>query len=269
MIPSWESAPQKRPDRAYKAVRGRSFAKIRQDSAAMAHRGEGMQKRLNIRRPLSRAVLGLAVAALLTSATVSAARAGDDDEDESFMAKFMSAIGLKRGIDYNPINYGERSPLVVPPSRDLPPPIAAAAPSNPEWPKDPDVRRRKLAKSKQHKVSNSTYELSEDTRPLRPDELEVGRKRGMDEGKPGIDSQAAQNPSSQSQLGNRNGFFSFNWFKKEEYGTFTGEPARAELTDPPPGYRTPSADQPYGIGPDKTPVKNKNIGERMEADTGH
>ena len=32
---------------------------------------------------------------------------------------------------------------------------------------------------------------------------------------------------------------------------FTGEPARASLTDPPPGYQTPSPDQPYGLGKDK------------------
>jgi hypothetical protein len=43
----------------------------------------------------------------------------------------------------------------------------------------------------------------------------------------------------------------FDWFKKEEYGTFTGEPPRASLTDPPPGYQTPSPDQPYGIPPDR------------------
>ncbi len=36
--------------------------------------------------------------------------------------------------------------------------------------------------------------------------------------------------------------------KKEETAKFTGEPPRASLTEPPPGYQTPSPDQPYGIG---------------------
>ena len=36
--------------------------------------------------------------------------------------------------------------------------------------------------------------------------------------------------------------------KKEETAKFTGEPPRASLTDPPPGYQTPSPDQPYGVG---------------------
>jgi hypothetical protein len=57
---------------------------------------------------------------------------------------------------------------------------------------------------------------------------------------------------------------SFDWFKKEEYGTFTGEPPRASLTDPPPGYQTPSPDQPYGIPPDGKPAKASTLGERME-----
>ena len=42
-----------------------------------------------------------------------------------------------------------------------------------------------------------------------------------------------------------------DWFKREEYATFAGEPSREDLTDPPPGYLTPSPDQPYGIGPEQ------------------
>ena len=34
---------------------------------------------------------------------------------------------------------------------------------------------------------------------------------------------------------------------KEEVVNFTGEPPRGALTDPPPGYQTPSPTQPYGI----------------------
>ena len=58
--------------------------------------------------------------------------------------------------------------------------------------------------------------------------------------------------------------FNFDWFKKEEYGTFTGEPPRVSLTDPPPGYQTPSPDQPYGIAPEKKAYKPQTLGERME-----
>ena len=44
------------------------------------------------------------------------------------------------------IEYRERSPLVVPPKLDLPPPAGTAAEVKaPNWPKDPDEARRKAA----------------------------------------------------------------------------------------------------------------------------
>jgi len=36
--------------------------------------------------------------------------------------------------------YRERSPLVIPPRSDLPPPAAAAEAPVPNWPKDPDIQ---------------------------------------------------------------------------------------------------------------------------------
>ncbi len=81
--------------------------------------------------------------------------------------------------------------------------------------------------------------VSESSRPLRPDELGVGRNTAKTS-QPGVGEQ-----SSPSDLGQqKKGFFSFDWMKKEEYATFTGEPTRANLTDPPVGYLTPSPDQP-------------------------
>jgi hypothetical protein len=40
---------------------------------------------------------------------------------------------------------------------------------------------------------------------------------------------------------------SFTGEKDVETTTFAREPARNSLTDPPAGYRTPAASQPYGI----------------------
>ena len=42
---------------------------------------------------------------------------------------------------------------------------------------------------------------------------------------------------------------------------FTGEPPRTP-DDPPPGYQTPSPDQPYGIGQEK--VIAADVGDHME-----
>ena len=71
-----------------------------------------------------------------------AARAGDDDEDDTtFEEKIIE--GIMKGIggtnmENQGIDYRERSPLVVPPKLDLPPPAADGRREGPNWPKDPD-----------------------------------------------------------------------------------------------------------------------------------
>ena len=86
---------------------------------------------------------------VLGSAT--AVRAADDDEaedtvDTKFMLNFLTNLGLRQGNEPG-IDYHERSPLVVPPTRDLPKPETnSAAVANPAWPKDPDVQRQKKVK---------------------------------------------------------------------------------------------------------------------------
>src|SRR6201994_3060836 len=93
---------------------------------------------------LSAVVLGVGLLMVVS------ARAGDDDEDDkTFEEKIIE--GVMKGVgatnmDNSNIDYRERSPLVVPPKLDLPPPAAAdAAKPVPNWPKDPDEARRKAA----------------------------------------------------------------------------------------------------------------------------
>jgi len=92
--------------------------------------------------------------------------AGEDDEvsfDQKIMRNIMEGLGLKRDGEAG-INYQERAPLVIPPSRDLPPPESADAviAKNPAWPKDPDVERRKLeaAMEKNRNVSDERERLN-------------------------------------------------------------------------------------------------------------
>jgi hypothetical protein len=216
-----------------------------------------------------RVAFGLTFAAFVVCANAPAALAGDDDSsDESFLTKFMHTLGLKKAGDMEyGIDYNERSPLVVPPTRDLPAPVKSAEKPAPDWPKDPDVTRRKEAKKKK---AEQHYDFTEDAKVLSPYELDKGKtSTNPNDGKAapsGGDSTLGQ--VNQQQMAGKKSFFDLSWFKKEEYATFTGEPARASLTDPPPGYQTPSPDQPYGIGPDKTKAKTKGIGERMEAESG-
>lgn len=65
-------------------------------------------------------------------------------------------------------------------------------------------------------------------------------------------------------LHSKKSVFSFDWFKKEQYATFTGPPPRTSLTDPPSDYFIPSPDQPYGIGPSQKQYKVPTVADRME-----
>ncbi len=205
--------------------------------------------------------LGCTLAAVLVGSFVvlgsaTGVRAADDDDpedtvDTKFMLNVLTNLGLRPGAEPG-IDYHERSPLVVPPTRDLPKPEAnSAAVANPAWPKDPDLQRQKKVKRER---KNPTLAEQEDMRQLRPDELAAQRSRtaststsASGEPVPNPDSTRA-NQMSPSQLG----FKGFNWSLKgfwDKEGTavpFVKEPERTTLTDPPPGLRTPSPKYQYG-----------------------
>jgi hypothetical protein len=192
-----------------------------------------------------------------------AARA--DDDGPSVIGSIMSTLGLKApGATYAGIDYNERSPLVVPPTRDLPPPASNSAPPVANWPKDMD-----LARKKQTKADNSAHYQrgdywTDDARPLLPSELDrPGAPRPSASGDG--DSTANSLMSDPRDQGAKKGLFSSVFKKDPQYATFTGEPARASLTDPPPGYQTPSPDQPYGVGPAESKYKVPTLADRMEA----
>src|SRR5947209_17925280 len=92
------------------------------------------------------AMVGVGIGLVIAAAP---ARAEDDEDDKTFEEKIIE--GIMRGIggtnmENRGIEYRERSPLVVPPKLDLPPPAATAAEVKaPNWPKDPDEQRRKAA----------------------------------------------------------------------------------------------------------------------------
>jgi hypothetical protein len=214
------------------------------------------------RTKILKIALGSALAALAMCANYSAARAGDNDvQNEPVTDKIMHAFGLRGpdDTDYD-INYSERSPLVVPPNRNLPPPISTRAPPAPNWPVDPEIVKRAAAKTDDKVTTPRPYDsVIESERALTPAELGVGRPS------PAVTAPGQPEQSTPSQLGEKKAsLFSFDWLKKEQYGTFTGEPPRVSLTDPPPGYQTPSPDQPYGITPEQKVYKPPSLGERME-----
>jgi hypothetical protein len=65
-------------------------------------------------------------------------------------------------------------------------------------------------------------------------------------------------PSTAGELKTKNIFTLDNlWGKdRQETATFTSEPPRTSLTEPPVGYRTPAAGHTYGLGPYKPEAIN-------------
>src|SRR5882672_531720 len=126
-----------------------------------------------LRRALWLAVIALGIGVVMTAG---GARAQDDDEDdktfeEKIIEGIMAGIGgtnmENRGIDYR-----ERSPLVVPPKLDLPPPASSAEIKAPNWPKDPDEQRRKAAIAARKKEDKDPQKSA---RVLTPAEMAVGK----------------------------------------------------------------------------------------------
>ncbi|MGH6663736.1 MAG: hypothetical protein ACREB2_02375 [Pseudolabrys sp.] len=196
------------------------------------------------------AALCLSLGGVLLASSLPA-RAGDDDVpiDTKILRSILSGIGLQRDGDSNGINYRERAPLVLPPSSTLPPPEnSRAALNNPAWPKDPEIAARKAAAEQERENGyNSSERIDADSRPLRPDQLAPGGNARADKRRnPVTDSATIGERLSPAELGTKKGLFSNIFSKTDEAVRFTGEKARVTLTEPPPGYQTPSPEQPYG-----------------------
>lgn len=245
--------------------------------------GDGMTLKSETNGNKSRAVIRAFVGALV-GATIVVGSAGtmfigstsavyaaeDDDEDDlpdtKFFRHILKGLGLKRDGDNNGIDYRERSPLVLPNGKNLPAPeTEPVTAKNPQWPVDVDVKRAKENKSKRAK-ENIRAAGDETDRPELPSQLNrpgSSRSAGAPSAPvPGGQAEAESLPSSPSALGTPKGFFKPLWAPKEEYATFTGEPSRGKLTEPPAGYRTPSAAQPYGVGKEKWVAPKANTADR-------
>lgn len=225
--------------------------------------------------PLRLKLTGFAFFVCVASALHAApAWAADDDDDPSFeervMRNILSGMGVNTGKGR--IEYRERSPLVIPPSMDLPPPDTTKLSSNPAWPKDPEIAERKKKAASKRQRPQAISELGDPGRPLTPSEMKQGGLAGA--GQVSVPAETGPltdldigRPLRPSELGYKGGVFRSLFKYKEEEVKFTGEPARTSLTQPPPGYMTPSAAQPYALGSKKsastlsdTRVKDRAVG---------
>jgi hypothetical protein len=136
--------------------------------------------------------------------------------------------GVDEGEDK--IQYPERGPLVVPPSLKLPEPKASAAATNPAWPKDPDVERKRKAKE----AALVPTDTSTKSKPLTVEEIRAGRKAGA-----GLVTEYQQErdpskPLSVQEMQRLNEEAARAAAEAKQIQTTTG---RVYLTDPPTVYR--------------------------------
>lgn len=188
---------------------------------------------------LARPLTGLCGLALVTLATLPAH--AEEEDDTPFETKILrNLLGAKPDIDYR-----ERSPLVIPPSAELPPPETGAPVERAAaWPQDPDLKKHKEAPRQR---ASSLDAMREQGRPLTPEELRQGKAAGKSRVTGPAASQSENEmgrPLRPHELGQKS-LFSYFSSTPEKPETFTGEPTRSRLTEPPTGYRTPSPGQAY------------------------
>ena len=214
-------------------------------------------------RALRLAVVALGIGLVMTAGP---ARAEDDEDDDSTIEEkiiggIMAGIG-GTNMENRGIEYRERSPLVVPPKLDLPPPSAGASAAKlANWPKDPDESRRKAAIEARKKVAKGSA-FDPHYLPLTPAQLAAGKtaapaRTGNEPVQPGFGS--AEKTLSPDQLGYTGTLWGTMFGgSKAEIAPFQGEPTRQSLTQPPSGYQTPSPNFAYGTGPQESLNKEYN-----------
>ena len=206
------------------------------------------------------------------------ARAEDDDEEtfeEKIIKDILGGLGVNVGRQ-NGINYQERPPLVIPPTRDLPPPdTTGSVVNNPAWPVNAETKKKKkktdpIQARNNLPIEAGGYRKDEST----PDESRrdasagAGRvtKPNPDEN---LDPGRVLRPSELGESSSGPGWFNFGsilGYKNEEQAPFKGEPPRSNLVQPPEGYMTPSPQYPYGINPDNKPAAK--AADPMDRGTG-
>jgi hypothetical protein len=214
-----------------------------------------------LRRGLWLAAISGLVGIMVVAGGSAGARAEDED-DEPFEQKIIKDILGGLGVNVgrqNTIDYHERSPLVIPPTRDLPPPeTTASVVNNPAWPINPETKKKK-----KKAASASLDQLPYAAGGYRKDESPVSEiKRDAVAGagrvttpNPNANADFGR-PLTPAQMGEQpGGLFGLNFgsllgYKNSEPAPFNGEPPRSSLVQPPEGYQTPSPQFPYGINPD-------------------
>lgn len=191
------------------------------------------------------AVAGFA-AAVSTSGCIVEAYALDDGEAPIWTG-IGDIVGPWVGLshdDKNPIEYRERSKLVIPPKMELPKPGGAKA--NPAWPADQEAQRAK--KLKEFEDGPSTLPLGRKTAPIVAPGAVVTMSASAGVGptgagclKDGVLVACPDEPKKHGQPGAPLNWNPLTWvgIQKKPDTVLGPEPDRDFLTDPPQGYRAP------------------------------
>lgn len=213
----------------------------------------------SVRCAIRAATLTLAVSAAAANAWAQAAVDEPDEiedhilnADKRMLNAILAPLGLGTATEPE-ITYRERSPLVVPAGRDLPPPGAKPAKSA-DWPLDPEVKLRRAAAA----------ERKSGKPPVDPAKPIAGTAEMYSPGEPGKWDEQKKRGREPTfiELIQTGKIFQAGSSRTEEVGTFTGEPPRTSLIAPPAGYLTPSPAAPYGVTPrqsESSPKKEREL----------
>jgi hypothetical protein len=234
------------------------------------------------------AVLSLSLGLAVTTGT---ARAGDND-GRTMSEKISDGFyGMIRGtnMDNRGIDYRERSPLVVPPTLDLPPPSSAAGEGQiANWPKDPDERARRavIATKKKNAPPPARVRVTAGGDGQQAQPINIA---------PPVEEAPAPGTTRPAYASDRNGTALTDPVYDKPGDLFSGgaaalsdwsgvsnlfgggktvpvepgtEPARTALTQPPAGYQTPAAGYDYSeqkkgwldgtSNPDRNPLAQRS-----------
>lgn len=202
---------------------------------------------------MGKRILALAVALGLSGPFAVPAQAQIDDWslEQRLFQGLLTGLGILER-ERPPIDYRERAPLVLPPNTNLPAPQESASSRNPAWPNDPDaMRARRAAREANEPILRLDPDRRFSNEEMRSQsfgglfgggEVDVTRRgrapddyRALPAHEMGITPIWGQ---VGALFGGRN--------TDNQIIPFTGEPPRRRLVEPPPGFRTPSPDAPFG-----------------------
>ena len=193
------------------------------------------------RLKLSRKICAATAGAVLLNASYAAPAKAF--EDTNTFNSVLGFFGMQSDKEKDSIDYRARAPLVVPPKMDLPPPQAANAGHPQDWPTDPDVVARRKALANSHRPAP---QITPNTRAeISKEELMKGRSEDTavtvddkDDSCGALGGAAACSGSAWQYVTQKLGVGK----KEEETVVLSGkEEPRKYLTEPPPGYRVPTA----------------------------